>query len=140
MEKFIRIDVKGHWKGTEHCSTLAMDPDFFGDETRWEEGISCYTFEFGKADALENLRKYWVGIVGDDEASLYKDKQITIFKGEDLGIEGADYENMATCTNTLKELEAVHIMQQVIEAWERWEIDQEIDEDEYMDILNNIEL
>lgn len=140
MEKFIRIDMKGHWKGTEHCSTVAMDPEFFGDETDWEEGISCYSFEFGKTEALDNLRKYWVGTVGDDETNLYNDKQITIFEGELLESWGSDGEEMATCTNTLKELEAAPIMGQVIKAWECWEIDQEIDEDEYKEILNNIEL
>lgn len=135
MAKFIRIDMKGHWRGTEHKSSLS------GVEEHgvWEEGISCYSFEFGQADALKDLLWYWTNIAGNTRPEDYADMQITIFEGEELDAEGSDGEQMAICTRTIAELEAQPIMEKILEPYFKadWE---EITEEELDEILNGIEL
>jgi len=140
VDRFIRIDIKGHWRGRNHNSTLAMDPEFWGDETNWEEGISCYNITTrGQAEALDELREYWVMHVGDDKLKDYTDKQLTIFDGEDLNTEGSNYEDMAVCHKTFVEMDAVPIMEKVIDIWKKYK-ECEIDEEKYMDLLKNINL
>ncbi|AWC39067.1 hypothetical protein CG475_022300 (plasmid) [Bacillus cytotoxicus] len=81
MEQFIRLDMKGNWKGKEHCSSFA------GVEEHGirEEGISCYRLK-DTAYALESLREYWVDMVGHTEKD-FENMQITIFEGELVGKE-----------------------------------------------------
>jgi len=44
MERFIRLDQKGTWRGRDHRSSFAHDP---ADEenTPWESGVSCYSLK-----------------------------------------------------------------------------------------------
>ena len=136
MEKFIRIDVKGEWMGTEHVSSL----NGLADESQFEEGISCYSLK-NKIDALENLRYYWQEIAMLN-LSDYERMQITIFEGEKIG-EGSDWEDLAICQRTVAELNAKPIMQQIYELYEEREVneldeDEGITEDEYEQQLANI--
>lgn len=133
MAKFIRIDMKGHWRGTEHASSLnGMAGEWEND---WEEGISSYSLK-DKAEAIENLREYWMDIAMLTKESDYNDMQITIFEGEKIG-EGSDYEDIATCENTVSEIEASEFMSKVLDAYEQLE-DEDISEDEYNEILEGL--
>ena len=131
LPRFIRIDMKGHWRGKEHRSSLS------GVEEHgiWEEGISCYSFEFGQAEALKDLLWYWTHIVGNTEPKDYKDLQITIFEGEELDAQGSDGEQMAICTRTIAELDAEPIMEKILEPYFQTDNEEELDE-----ILENINL
>jgi len=134
MAKFIRIDMKGHWRGTAHRSSLA------GVEEHgiWEEGVSCYKMN-NQADALKDLLWYWTHIAGNTRPEDYANLQITIFEGEELDAEGSDGEQMAICTRTIAEIDAQPIMELILEPYFRagWE---EITEDELDKILNSIYL
>lgn len=133
--KFIRIDMKGHWRGTEHRSSLP------GVEEHgiWEEGISCYRFEPSQADALKDLLWYWTHIVCNTKPEDYADLQITVFEGEELGAIGSDWEEIATCTKTIAEIDAQPIMEIILEPYFQADCG-EITEDELDEILNNIDL
>ena len=135
MAKFIRIDMKGHWRGTEHRSSLA------GVEEHgvWEEGISCYSFEFGQADALKDLLWYWTNIAGNTRPEDYANLQITIFEGEELDAEGSDGEQVAICTKTIAEIDAQPIMEEILEPYFDSEYDI-ISDEELEKILNSIKL
>ena len=135
MAKFIRIDMKGHWRGTEHRSSLA------GVEEHgvWEEGISCYSFEFGQADALKDLLWYWTNIAGNTRPEDYANLQITIFEGEELDAEGSDGEQVAICTKTIAEMDAQPIMEEILEPYFDSEYDI-ISDEELEKILNSIKL
>lgn len=139
LQKFIRIDMKGHWRGTEHRSSVQGLAEELG---LWEQGISCYQIGDNIAEALENLREYWTDIASC-RIEDFKDFQITIFEGELLPEKGSDWEDLATCERTLFELEAYPIMKAVIEAHERictfGEPDEdEITEEEYEEILSRL--
>ena len=135
MAKFIRIDMKGHWRGTEHRSSLA------GVEEHgvWEEGISCYSFEFGQADALKDLLWYWTNIAGNTRPEDYANLQITVFEGEELDAEGSDGEQVAICTKTIAEMDAQPIMEEILEPYFDSEYDI-ISDEELEKILNSIKL
>lgn len=144
MEKFIRLDMKGHWRGTEHCSMFgdATDTvlDWNGDELvehpcgEWEPGISCYRLGCDFAYALENLRYYWVEIAGFRTAKDYADMQVTVFEGERIG-EGSDGEDTAICHRTLFESDAEPFMSHVLRLYEMKEYEDELSEEEYMQKL-----
>jgi hypothetical protein len=161
MEKFIRLDVIGQWRGSEHNSMFGQaeetiteydyEYDFETGENilvskeipagAWEKGISCYELK-DIAYAIEKLREYWMGIACFTNVSDYEDMQVTIFEGERVydGFQkayGADYEDLAECTNTLYELDAVDFMSKVFAACEKFE-DDEITEDEYYNTLEII--
>lgn len=138
MTRFIRLDMKGHWKGTEHCSTFADDPEFWGDETDWEDGISCYKLDGDQAYALENLRYYWMDIVRKRSVEDYKNMQVTIFEGIKVG-EGSELEDLAECTKTISESEATELMSLIMDAYDKLQ-EGDIEEDEYENILNAIQL
>ena len=139
--KFIRIDEKGEWRGVEHVSSLnGMGGECWceggctcGDN--WEEGISCYKLD-NIAEALENIRAYWVEEVGLSIED-FKTKQITIFEGELLDTVGADWEDLATCDRTLFEFDAYDIMKAVIEKHSEYNYD-EITKEEYEEFLTNL--
>lgn len=138
METFIRLDMKGHWRGVEHRSSMNGLAGEWDDESEnsWESGISCYSLK-DAADAIENLRAYWMDIATMKNASDYRDFQVTIFEGEKVGT-GSDYEDLATCEKTLVEAEAKTFMERVIEAYEMMEYDGEIDEKEYKQKLREL--
>ena len=143
MAKFIRLDTKGEWRGTEHVSSLlGLAEEWEG--AKFEDGISCYDLS-DKAEAIEALRHYWVEIASLDSIEDYEDKQITVFEGEQVG-EGSDWEVIATCEKTIKELEAKPIFEKIFEAEENYEdnldegMDREEAEEQYMKELEQIEL
>lgn len=140
MKKFIRLDMKGHWRGAEHKSSMNGLAGEWDEETgrdSWEEGISCYELD-DKADALAELVEYWDEVASLHEIEDYKDMQVTIFEGEYIG-EGSDYEDIATCEKTILETDATDIMKPILEAKDELEFG-EIDEEEYHEILEKIEL
>lgn len=94
VQRFIRIDNVGQWKGTEHKSFLSMV-----DDEAFEGGISCYIMKEG---CIKELYNYWKFEVWNTES---KDRQITIFEGNEVGT-GSSYENLATCTQTIMQLPA----------------------------------
>lgn len=132
--RFIRLDMKGQWKGTEHRSCIAGSV-FSTEETIWEDGISCYNLN-DKVDAIENLYYYWTRIA---MATLedFKDMNVTIFEGYKLDTWGADGEDLAICTETIKEIDAYEFMRKVYEAKDKWEYE-EITEKEYREILQSL--
>src|SRR5690625_4196260 len=136
--KFIRIDMKGHWRGNEHQSSVGVSSFVEGHEM-FEEGISCYDMT-RKGMALDSLYEYWREIAMKHDAEEYEGMQITIFEGEKLDVDGADGEDIAVCERTLAEIDAVEIMEQIVELYERHEYDQELDYDEYLEELEKIEL
>lgn len=144
--EFIRLDMKGHWKGIEHKSRFVVY-EYEEDERYLEEGISCYSLE-NKEEALENLYRYWMDVASLSSSDM-QDMQITIFEGEKIG-EGSDCEDLATCNKTLKEIDAVEEVFDIIyDAKEKLqglfyneelEDYEEITREEYSEILNSIEL
>lgn len=147
MEKFIRLDQKGHWRGTEHRSMLADptetyieyddDGEFEVSGGKWESGISCYHLGDDVAYAIDRLRWYWMNVAMMKDASDYAGMQVTIFEGERIG-EGSDGEDTATCSRTIAEFDAEPFMEQIIKTWKQMEYDEEIDEEEYKNILEKL--
>lgn len=138
LEKFIRIDEKGHWKGTEHKSSMNGMAGEWDEEigtSSFERGISCYSLT-NKAEGINNLREYWYEIAMFKSPKRFEGMQVTIFEGEKIGT-GSDYEDVATCETTLLELDAVEFMDKVFTAFEQLE-EEEISEEEYHKILENI--
>lgn len=140
---FIRIDQKGTWRGTEHRSCVAGSV-FSTEETIWENGISCYRLD-NKVEAIESLYKYWTEIAMV-RLEDFKDMQVTIFEGAHNGY-GADGEDLANCTETIKEIDAYEFMRKVYEAKdkleglyknENGEYEDEITEEEYREILESL--
>lgn len=120
---FIRIDIKGTWRGSEHRSGGAWD---FDNENP-HDGASCY--RIGNGEGVEKLRRYWTEYAMLNRLEDYTDKHVTIFEGIETGT-GPDWEEIAVCKKTLAEVDAVEFMKKVFEAEER-AFEEEIDEDEY---------
>ena len=136
MKKFIRLDVKGQWRGTEHVSSVGVSSFVSGYE-QFEKGVSCYRLD-SQAEALNDLRQYWFETASITEDDL-ENMQITIFEGELLDEWGSDGEDLAICTKTLKEIDAKEIMTKVNELY--WDMEcGDITEEEYEKELNKIEL
>ena len=124
MEKFIRLDKKGTWKGPEHRSHFAAY-EYEEDERFLENGISCY---YANVEGIENLFEYSkanMSLSYDD----YKEMQLTIFEGNYSGI-GSDGEELAWCTKTIKEINAYEWIVAIEKAKEMADID---DDGEYYD-------
>lgn len=135
-EKFIRIDMKGSWRGKEHKSAFG-DRDWTNTE---EEGVSCYSFE-NPVQGLEDLYDYWVIRVARCEIDDFKNMQITVFEGELLPECGSDGEELATCERTLLETEAYPIMKAIYDAREDCDIDYNPSaeqEDQYEEVLRGL--
>lgn len=148
MTKFIRLDIKGEWMGNDHVSSVqgmgfevqyienfCLDNENVGAD--FEDGISCYDLT-RKGMALESLFEYWndVAMLRIDD---YADMQITIFEGDKLDSQGSDWEDMAICTKTLVEMDAIDVMKRVSELYEMHELD-EIDYDEFLEELEKIDI
>lgn len=119
MEKFIRLDIKGTWKGTEHQSRTASW--FYEEDDRYlENGISCY---YANVNGIEDLFYYW-----SEHTNLsYKDlkkRQLTVFEGQHSGT-GRDMEELAWCESTIKELEAYDWYKSIEKAKEMADIDED---------------
>ena len=134
MEKFIRVDTIGQWRDTEHRSFIGGD---CYDDKMSEKGISCYNLE-NIVEGIENLYHYWFKFCLADVSS-FEGSQITIFEGEHTGEYGYDKEDLATCNKTLIEIPAHDIFSKIYEAYERLNCE-EINEQEYKEILNGLEL
>ena len=136
MKKFIRLDRKGEWRGTEHVSSVGVSSFVSGHE-QFEGGVSCYKLD-DQAEALNDLREYWFETASITESDL-ENMQITIFEGELLDRWGSDGEDLAICKRTLKEIDAKEIMIKVNELY--WDMEcGDITEAEYEKELNKIEL
>lgn len=131
MEKFIRIDRVGEWRGTEHVSSMQG----LGDEIYFEDGISCYAID-DIQHALESLYRYWKDTVGNRSASDFEGFQVTIFEGEYVGT-GTEMEDLAECHRTLYELDAVAIMGALYDVMDDMYYE-EITEEEYVTQLANL--
>lgn len=127
---FIRIDKKGHWRGTEHRSSLLGMGD--EDDSLFEDGVSCYLLKGG--EDIERLRDYWDRIASCRKPEDFTGMQITIFRGILLEKCGSDWEELAICEETIAVLDAVEIMSQVINLHDLY-LDEEINEEEYYDKL-----
>lgn len=135
MKKFIRLDMKGHWRGKEHVSSvMGMGEEF----DMWEKGISCYELD-DKAYALDQLRNYWFDMASITVEDL-EGMQVTIFEGYKVDGMGGDWEDLAVCEKTLAEFDAKDFMLKIQELYELKEYDEEITEEEYEQRLNKIEL
>lgn len=127
---FIRIDVKGKWKGSEHRSTGAWDFDREDEHN----GVSCYRVDRGWG--VEQLRKYWTEYNMLRKIEEYTDKQVTIFEGTLTG-DGPDFEDIAICEKTLAEVDAAEFMKKVFEVEEEFTYG-DINENEYHEKLNEL--
>lgn len=119
MERFIRLDKKGTWKGVEHRSHFAAY-EYEQDERYLENGVSCYK---ASVEGIGNLFKY-----ADVNMSLsyedLKEMQLTVFDGEYSGT-GSDNEDLAWCKSTVKEIEAYDWYKTVEKAKEMADIDED---------------
>lgn len=132
---FIRLDMKGHWRGTEHRSSMLG----LGDE--YEEflydGISCYKLN-NPAWGIDKLRWYWTEIATMRTAKDYTNMQVTIFKGKELDKLGSDGENIAICERTILEVDAEPFMKRVLELYDLYYYEEELTEKEYYQELEKI--
>jgi len=134
--KFIRIDKMGTWKGNNHISSFATydgtyDNNLDNENTYgyMENGISCYRVDNNINEGIEDLYNYWNNVAMWCTAEEYKSFQVTIFEGEKVGI-GSDYEDIATCNKTLKEINAYDFMSKLFTYKEQFEAFQEEWDDE----------
>ena len=123
MKTFIRFDVKGTFRGSEHVST-------FTDESYTEPGISCYELN---AEGVKNLIRYWTTLACLTRIEDYENMNLTVFAGEKVGT-GTDFEDCATCTEVLGEIDAAEFFEKYLETEERY-FDEEITEDEMYETL-----
>lgn len=156
MDKFIRLDQKGTWKGKNHISSFTEYDGLYNEELDaenenlygyLENGISCYKiYENDKTSAIEELYRYW-DEVANFNLNEYKNFQVTIFEGIKQDEWGSDSEDLAICKNTIKQLDAYEFMKTVAEAKEKVEgyfYNKETDdfekitEEEYRQILENL--
>ena len=119
MEKFIRLDIKGTWKGVEHRSHFASY-EYEEDDRYLENGISCY---YATVNGIEDLFYYWTEHTSLSYEDL-KNMQLTIFEGEYSGI-GSDGEELAWCKSTVKEIEAYDWYKAIEKAKEMADIDED---------------
>jgi len=145
MARFIRLDVKGNWRGTEHRSSFQglAGECWCEDECtcngNWEIGISCYQIDSNHDGiAVEKLREYWMGIAMNSKPADYENMQVTIFEGVKLNGEGADYEDMVECIETILEADAQPFMKKVLEAYEQYKYEEKYGEEKYLEVLSNI--
>lgn len=128
MNKFIRLDIKGTWKGVDHQSRTS-GWFYEEDDMFLEDGVSCY---YANVEGVRDLYDY-----SQENMSLsyddYKNMNVTIFEGEYSG-KGADGEELAWCTRTVKQIEAFEWVQKVEKAIEMSDID---DDGEYYDSKKN---
>ena len=149
MSLFIRLDKKGHWRGTEHRSSIQGQagecvceetPCVCGAESSWEEGISCYSLK-DKAQALHDLCTYWSEIAMFDEEDFKKfNMQVTIFEGERVDAQGADWEDIAICTKTIAQYDAETLMTKLYDLYFKYRYEKTISRKEYFEELNKIDL
>ena len=156
MDKFIRLDEIGTWKGTEHISKTSVYDGNYDEELdaedgnvygKMENGISCYKiYENDKTSAIEELYRYW-DEVANFNLNEYKNFQVTIFEGIKQDEWGSDGEDLAICRNTIIQLDAYEFMKTVAEAKEKVEgyfynkeTDdfEEIEDEEYRQILSSL--
>ena len=108
MEKYIRLDVKGTWKGNEHQSRFAAW--YYDEDDKYlENGVSCYKFDI---DGFKDLWEYatdHMSIRNEKEAERF---QITVFKGEHSG-KGSDGEELAWCKETITETDFLPIFKKL---------------------------
>lgn len=122
MKTFIRFDVKGTFRGSEHVST-------FADESFEEVGISCYEFD---AEGVQKLMCYWTHQMCARRED-FAEMNLTVFAGEKIG-DGTDFEDCATCSAVLAEIDGAEWFDAFDELQNRvW--DEEITEDEMYDTL-----
>ena len=134
MAKFIRVDTIGQWRDVEHKSFIGGD---CYDDKMSEKGISCYELE-NIVEGVENLYHYWFKFCLADVSS-FESSQITIFEGDHTGEYGDDEEDLAECEKTLSEINAAEFFRGIVEAKEQLDYE-EINEEEYIKILNGLEL
>ena len=116
MPIFIRLDRIGHWRGTEHVSSLLG----MAEETRFEGGVSCYPFD---ASGLASLYKYWY-YTASFRLEDTDDFQVTIFEGNEVGM-GSDWEVVAEVTKTIAKIPSKPLYLKWTELVERYYEDEE---------------
>ena len=135
MDKFIRLDEIGTWKGENHISSFTGYDGSYNEELDaenenlygyLENGISCYSLDTESLEditlAIENLYSYWViDIARFQDAIDYENMQVTIFEGNKINAYGHDGEDLAICTATLKKIDAVEFMTKLFQAKEQFE-------------------
>jgi len=136
VERFIRLDRKGTWRGVFHRSSV-IAPVVAGGTP--EGGVSCYSMmPHGKGEALHNLVSYFFKIGNRTTPEEYADMQVTVFDGFKIG-EGSDYEDIALPVDTIAELDAEPIMEEVLELYEDYELMGDISRNEYLQGLDGVD-
>lgn len=134
MKTFIRLDEKGTWRGRDHVSSVMGLAGEFDEETgrdSWEEGISCYELN---AEGIAELYNYWINIASMNEKDAQR-FQVTIFRGEVVGY-GSDSEILASCSDTVKETDAISLYKKWMELDESYYED---DDTEASDVKEYVE-
>lgn len=119
MERFIRLDKKGTWKGVEHRSHFVAY-EYEEDEKYLENGVSCYK---ASIEGIEDLYRYANVNMSLSYEDL-KEMQLTVFEGEYSGT-GSDGEEIALCKFTVKEIEAYNWYKSIEKAKEMADIDED---------------
>lgn len=135
VKPFIRLDMKDHWRGKEHRSSMLGLGDEF--EELFHDGISCYNLN-DPAWAIDRLRWYWTEVATMTRPEDYTNMQVTIFEGEELDKLGADGENIAICKRTILETEAESFMKRVLELYDLYYYEEELTEEEYYQELEKL--
>lgn len=116
-DKFIRLDIKGQWRGVEHQSRFVAW--FETEDNRdLEDGISCY---YANVEGIKDLWHYANKRMSLDEKD-FKNMQLTIFEGNWSG-KGSDDEELAWCTKTIAEKDAYEWYKKMCIAYEKHEGD-----------------
>lgn len=129
LQKFIRLDTKGHWKGIEHVSSIQGQAGncvcfeehcICGANESWESGVSCYEIrEYDLLSTFEDLLGYWTKIASLKDVEDFRGMQVTVFEGRKVG-HGADGEDTAECVRTLSEIDAQPIMEILLDPYYDW--------------------
>lgn len=132
MQRYIRLDVKGTWKGNEHQSRFASW--YYEEDDKYlENGVSCYRLD---VDGFKDLMNYSVNNMSITTNEDIDRMQVTVFEGEWSG-KGSDGEELAWCKKTISETEYRKISDKYDELVEALE-DEEITNDEFDNRIKKI--
>ena len=132
MEKYIRLDVKGTWKGNEHQSRSAAW--YYDEDDKYlENGVSCYKLD---VDGFKDLMNYSINNMSITTNEDIDKMQVTVFEGEWSG-KGSDGEELAWCKKTILETDYRNISDKYDELVELLE-DEEITNDKFDNEIEKI--
>ena len=143
MERYIRLDVKGTWKGNKHQSRSAAW--YYDEDDKYlENGVSCYKLD---VDGFKDLMNYSIHNMSITTNEDIDRMQVTVFEGEWSG-KGSDGEELAWCKETITETDFLPIFKKLCildirqEGYYNEEIDDyedELTDEEYDELVEALE-